>query len=99
MTTTTLHDTRAYVEALASEDGGYYLVCGRTGERPVPATDLRFDSRTTARVAARVAEQYRTHLREYDSRLPNYDIVVCQDVAGTTAGESAVLASPPEGFR
>ncbi|MFC7194060.1 hypothetical protein ACFQL4_04340 [Halosimplex aquaticum] len=34
---TTLTDIRERIEALATEDGSYYVVCGRTGERPVPA--------------------------------------------------------------
>jgi hypothetical protein len=75
---TTLNDIHARIEELASETGEYYLTCARYGDRPVPASNLRFDSRATARVAARATEQYRDALRRYDPRLPHYDIVVSQ---------------------
>lgn len=75
----TLGDVRGHIEALASADGDYYLVCGRSGDRPVPAASLRFGSRPAARAAARATEQYRRALRRYDSRLPVYDVIVCQD--------------------
>jgi hypothetical protein len=78
MVGTTLAEIREHVEALASPDGTYYLVCGRTGDRPVPATRLRFTSRPTARTAARATERYRAALRRYDPQLPNYDLIVCQ---------------------
>jgi hypothetical protein len=80
MVGTTLVDLREHVEALASADGEYYVVCGRTGDRPVPISGLRFDGRGTARSAARAAEQYRTALRRYDPQVPYYDLIVCQDV-------------------
>src|SRR6056297_3609057 len=83
---TSLGEIRDHVEALASDGGTYYVVCGRTGERPVPTAGLRFEERATARNAARAAEQYRTALRRYDPRLPCHDLIVCQDVpqvAGT----------------
>ncbi|ELY96928.1 hypothetical protein C482_14809 [Natrialba chahannaoensis JCM 10990] len=76
---TTLGDIRKHLEALADETGPYYLRCGRTGERPVPAIGLRFDSRSTARAGARATEQYRAALRQYDPQLPQYDVIVCQD--------------------
>lgn len=78
MVGTTLTEIREHIEDLAREDGDYYLVCGRTGDRPVPAESLRFGSRTTARAAARAAEQYRAALRRYDPRVPYYDLIVCQ---------------------
>jgi hypothetical protein len=78
MVGTTLVDIRDHIEALASPDGEYYLVCARTGDRPVPAAGLRFETRQTARNAARATEQYRAALREYDPRLPYYDVVVSQ---------------------
>lgn len=74
----TLADIRDRIEAIASEDGDYYLVCGRHGDRPVPAASLRFESRPLARAAARATEQYRTALRRYDPQLPSYDVIVCQ---------------------
>ncbi|WP_049929156.1 DUF7551 domain-containing protein [Halopiger goleimassiliensis] len=74
----TLDDIRRYVESIASDSGDYVLVCGRTGERPVPAAGLTFDTRPTARAAARATEQYRAALRRYDPQVPYYDVVVCQ---------------------
>lgn len=79
---TTLGDIRSHIEALASEDGSYVLVCARYGDRPVPAADLRFETRATARLAARATAQYRAALRRYDPRLPRYDVIVCQDGPG-----------------
>lgn len=79
MVGTTLVDLREHVEALASADSEYIVVCGRTGERPVPISSLRFAERATARSAARVAEQYREALRRYDPQLPHHDLIVCQD--------------------
>ncbi|QCC49051.1 DUF7551 domain-containing protein [Halobellus limi] len=76
---TTLQDIRDRLADLASETGEYYLVCARYGDRPVPASGLRFDSRRTARVAARMTEQYRAALRRYDPRLPYHEVVVYQD--------------------
>lgn len=76
----TLEEIRAHIEDLASETGDYYLVCARYGDRPVPASGLRFESRATARAAARATEQYRTALRRYDPQLPYYDVIVCQDI-------------------
>ncbi len=78
---TTLSDIRTHIESLASPEGAYYLVCGRTGDRPVPADGLAFDCRPTARAAATATEQYRTALRRYDPQLPCYDIIVCQRAA------------------
>lgn len=74
-----LIDLRACIESLACEGGEFYLVCGRSGARPVPAIGLRFDSRNAARAAARVTEQYREVLRRYDPELPRYHVVVCQE--------------------
>jgi len=75
----TLVEIREHIETLASEDGEYYIVCGRTGDRPVPAAGKRFADRATARSAARATEQYRTALRRYDPQVPYYDLIVCQD--------------------
>ncbi len=75
----TLDVIRDHIESLACEDGAYYVVCGRTGDRPVPVGGNRFDSRAAARSAARAAEQYRTRLRRYDPRAPYYDPIVCQE--------------------
>lgn len=74
----TLRDVRGRVESLASDAGRYHLVCARTGETPVPVAGLSFESRESARTAARAAERYRTALRRYDADLPHYDLVVCE---------------------
>jgi hypothetical protein len=79
MVGTTLVDLREHIEALASADGEYSVVCGRTGDRPVPISGLRFDERATARSAVRAAEQYRTALRRYDPQVPYYDLIVRHD--------------------
>lgn len=76
---TTLEDIRDHIEALASEKGEYSLVCGRYGDRPVPAAGLRFENRTAAQAAARATEQYRAALRQYDPRLPYYDVIAQQE--------------------
>ena len=75
---TTLSDIRQHIESLASPTGSYYLVCSRTGERPVPADGRYFDCRSAARAAATATEQYRTALRRYDPQLPHRDIIVCE---------------------
>ncbi len=80
----TLAEIRRHVESLACDDGTYYVVCGRTGDRPVPAAGKRFASRATARSAARATEQYRTALRRYDPQSPYYDLIVCQTTGATT---------------
>lgn len=73
---TPLSDIRDHSRSLASRDGTYHLVCGRTGNRPVPAAELCFETRRVAKVAAVATEQYRALLRQYDPRLPRYDVVV-----------------------
>jgi hypothetical protein len=87
----TLIDIRERIEALATEGGRYYVVCGRTGDRPVPATGKRFPDRATARAAARATEQYRSALRRYDPQVPFYDLVVCE------GADRDVTASRPDG--
>lgn len=77
----TLIDIREHIEALATEDGQYYIRCGRTGDRPVPATRAQFPDRATARAAARATEQYRSALRRYDPQVPYYDLIVCEEAA------------------
>lgn len=92
MVGTTLADLRAHVDELATADGEYLVRCGRTTDRPVPVSGLRFDSRAAARNAVRAAEQYRAALRRYDPQVPFYDLIVCQDTgtlfSGTESGES-----------
>lgn len=86
---TTLSDIRAHIESLASEGGSYYVVCGRTGERPIPVAGRRFESRATARAAVRATEQYRSALRRYDPRTPRYDLIVCEDTGPLVRGGQA----------
>ena len=88
MVAMTLAETREYIEALARDGGDYYVVCGRTGERPVPVAGRRFAERATARAA----EQYRATLRSYDPRVPQYDLVVCE---GTEARPESAAAGRP----
>jgi hypothetical protein len=88
----TLIDIREHIDGLASEDGQYYLRCGRTGERPVPAADTRFADRATARAAARATEQYRAALRRYDPQVPYYDLIVCEEPPGDAAATHTRMA-------
>jgi hypothetical protein len=90
----TLVEIRDHIEALSSDGGDFYVVCGRTGERPVPISGLRFDGRTAASGAARAAEQYRTALRRYDPQVPCYDLVVCQDPGDGRASQRGRPAGP-----
>jgi hypothetical protein len=74
----TLIGIRGRIEDLADADGAYYVVCGRTGHRPVPVADKRFETRAAARRAASAATEYRAALRRYDPKVPQYDLIVCQ---------------------
>ncbi|WP_049985239.1 DUF7552 domain-containing protein [Halobellus rufus] len=77
MTEPTLTTLRSRIESLAGD--GAFVVCGRTGERPVPVGGWRFETRAQATRAARVAEEYRAALRRYDPALPHYDLIVVED--------------------
>lgn len=77
----TLRDVRAALVSLATGDGRYTIVCGRTGTRPVPVSGLRFADRETAASGVRLAETYRAHLRQYDPRLPVHEFVVHETTA------------------
>jgi len=99
---TTLAAISDHIEALATADGEYSLVCARYGDRPVPAAGLRFESRAAARAAARATEQYRDALRRYDPQVPYYDVIVRQEYAadervglGAPAGSAAADAGTP----
>jgi len=70
---TTLREIRQHIERLASDDGAYYVVCARSGERPVPVAGQRFATRPDAADAAQATEQYRAALRRYDPR-PRFTI-------------------------
>lgn len=74
----TLVGIRERIEELAAADGAYYVVCGRTGHRPVPVADKRFERRGAARRAASAATEYRAALRRYDPNVPHYDLIACQ---------------------
>ncbi|MFC4541704.1 hypothetical protein ACFO5R_07165 [Halosolutus amylolyticus] len=84
---TMLTDIRDHIESLASEAGRYYLVCGRTGDRPVPADGLYFEARAVARAAAQATEQYRAVLRRYDPSVPTYDVIVFEEVVDARSVE------------
>jgi hypothetical protein len=57
------------------------VVCGRTGDRPVPAIGNRVPDRVTARAAGRATEQYRSALRRYDPQVLYYDLIVCEETS------------------
>jgi len=95
----TLIDIREHIEALATEDGQYYLRCGRMGDRPVPAAGTQFPDRATARAAVRATEQYRSALRRYDPQVPFYDLIVCEETAQETTvahERNSETDSPPD---
>jgi hypothetical protein len=76
----TLCAIRERIDALATATGEYYVVCGRTGQQPVPVDGVWFPDRDTAAEAAQTARAYRSLLREYDPQTPVHDFVVCQRV-------------------
>jgi len=91
----TLVEIREHIESLASDDGDFALLCGRTGERPFPVAGKRFDSRASARAAATATAQYRAALRRYDPQLPWHDVIVREEsgpllgrAEGTGRGEA-----------
>jgi hypothetical protein len=98
----TLIDIREHIDGLGTKDGQYYVRCGRTGDRPVPAAGTRFPDRVTARAAARATELYRSALRRYDPQLPYYDLIVCEapsrsvTAAGDEHGSGAELSESLE---
>ncbi|ELZ16237.1 hypothetical protein C478_03472 [Natrinema thermotolerans DSM 11552] len=96
MVGTTLREIRHHIEQLASDDGNYYVVCARSGERPVPVAGQRFPTRTAAADAAQATEQYRAALRRYDPQLPFYDPVVCQERSGDDPTPTASSRPTPE---
>ncbi|WP_267643600.1 DUF7551 domain-containing protein [Haloarchaeobius amylolyticus] len=93
---TTLTAIRDHVEALASDDGDYVVVCARTGERPVPTGSMRFETRSLAERAAQAAMQYRTRLRRYDPTLRYHDLIACEARGGAagTGGRQPPVSAP-----
>jgi hypothetical protein len=83
MVGSTLQKIRARIDTLATPDGRYRVVCGRTGTSPVPVVDKRFPDRETAEEAAETATAYRAVLRRWDPRAPWYDFIACEVPAGT----------------
>lgn len=90
----TLVEIREHIESLASDGGEYYVLCGRTGDRPVPVADKRFDGRAIAEEAARATERYRAALRRYDPQLPHHDLIVCQAAGSAHLSRSRVRSRP-----
>lgn len=76
----TLCAIRERIDRLAAATGEYYVVCGRTGQQPVPVDGVWFPDRETATEAARTARAYRSLLRQYDPQTPVHEFVVCQQV-------------------
>jgi hypothetical protein len=91
---TTLGDIRDHIESLANEDGRYYVACTRTGCRPVPADELAFESRASARAAAQATEQYRAALRRYDPQVSYRDIIVREELPGWEASKGTTNGGP-----
>ena len=91
---TTLGDIREHIESLADEDGRYYVACARTGCRPVPADELAFESRASARAAAQATEQYRATLRRYDPQVSYRDIIVREELPGWEASKGTANGKP-----
>ncbi|MDS0476094.1 hypothetical protein [Natrinema sp. 1APR25-10V2] len=88
MVGTTLREIRSEIERLASDDGAFYVVGARSGERPVPVTGHRFATRAAAAEAARATEQYRAALRRYDPKVPFYDPIVCEERPTSADGDA-----------
>ncbi|WP_340101801.1 DUF7552 domain-containing protein [Salinibaculum salinum] len=89
----TLCAIRDRIESLATPTGDYYIVCGQTGQQPVPIDGTWFPDRETAAEAAQTATAYRAALREYDQRTPVHDFVVCQQVEDRLAGTPVTAES------
>jgi hypothetical protein len=94
---TTLGEIREHIESLATASGQFYLICGRTQNRPVPADGLRFADRPTAQAAVRATEQYRAALRQYDPQVPYYDVIACENGGGATLPPDANTKATGDG--
>jgi len=85
---------RARIESLATDDGEFCVVCGRTGVRPVPVATARFPDRDTAESAAQTATAYRAVLRRWDPRAPWYDFIACEVPAGVDPPAASGFDNP-----
>jgi hypothetical protein len=96
----TLCAIRERIDRLAAPTGEYYLVCGRTGQQPVPVDGVWFPDRERATEAAQTARAYRSLLREYDPQTPAHDFVIRQRVDdrwATTPNPTDSVGQRPEG--
>lgn len=84
---------RSRIKQLATTDGEYVVVCGRTGQQPVPVDGLAFPDRATAAEAAQTAMTYRALIRDYDPQAPLYDFIACQRDASTQERPTALASS------
>lgn len=74
--TETVQTTREQIEELQAADGEYVVACRRSGIRPEPVMDARFESYADAERACTVAQRYRTAMRTLDPALTQHDLVV-----------------------
>ena len=88
----TLRSARARVESLAAGDGPYYIACRRSGVRPEPVTDARFERLADAERALEAARRYRDALASLDPSCVRYDLDVYEsngaDVSVTRVRET-----------
>ena len=92
----TLAGLRERINDLATDTGEYYVACGRTGDRPIPITDKRFDGWPAARRAANAAEQYRAALRRYDPQVHRYDFIVRQSSGRSATAPGHTCPDPAD---
>lgn len=72
----TIQAARERVETLAVEDGQYFVACRRTGVRPEPVTDARFDCLADATRARDAVVRYRDALSTLDPDCSRFDLDV-----------------------
>ncbi len=75
--------TRSRVEALAVDDGPFFVACRTSGCRPEPVTGATFPTDDAAERACEAATDYRRAIREFDPALPKYDLAVYEADAPT----------------
>lgn len=96
MRRTTLSAIRGRIEELATADGEFVVVCGRTGQQPVPVDGLAFPDRNSAAEAAQTAMSYRALLSDYDPQAPIYDFTVCQRDPSVETRPRTLVESTPD---